>query len=267
MFRDHHYLSAEFNVAAEVYVACIDDSPVAFFSTLPLPSGCTKFGYRAHRIVILPDYQGLGIGTKLLDFFGNYFLSRGDKFFLRSTHVRYARHCKRSNKWAETSSSGKVTTELMKERRERGIVKEDKRTPFSFEYVGEDYNTKKHQIILCAGDSYKKDIRNYFEKVIDKDKCPVVLSGTAIYSETNNYETIARELGIRTEILFLKSNEDYFVNSRAFDQDNYIVFEDRESNQLYVGSQKDFNVGGKTIKQCVDKFKPKMIIIDEESLW
>lgn len=119
MFRDHHYLSAEFNPAADAYIAFIDDTPVAFFSTLPLPSGNTKFGYRAHRIVILPDYQGLGIGTKLLDFFGNYFISRGDKFFLRSTHVRYAKHCKKSNLWIETSSSGKITNEMIKARRER----------------------------------------------------------------------------------------------------------------------------------------------------
>ena len=34
-------------------------------AVLPVPSGNLKHGFRPTRTVILPDYQGLGIGTKL----------------------------------------------------------------------------------------------------------------------------------------------------------------------------------------------------------
>ena len=39
-------------------------------AVLPVPSGNLKHGFRPTRTVILPDYQGLGIGTKLSEAIG-----------------------------------------------------------------------------------------------------------------------------------------------------------------------------------------------------
>lgn len=65
LFKRHHYLSGNLNKAARCYVATWDNKPIAFCSTLHL------YGHHdmriVHRLVVLPDFQGLGVGTALLD--------------------------------------------------------------------------------------------------------------------------------------------------------------------------------------------------------
>lgn len=70
IFRKHHYLSHTFNKAARVYIATIDGDICAFSSVLPFPHPRKKDTCRGHRMVVLPDYQGLGIGLTLGNFVG-----------------------------------------------------------------------------------------------------------------------------------------------------------------------------------------------------
>lgn len=94
------------------------------------------------------------------------------------------------------------------------------------------------------------------------------MSGTATYSDTNNYEQVARELGIRTEILFIKSVDDYYANGNAFDDNNYIIEESRENNTFYIGKQKDFvSIRGESVRDCVSRFKPHLIKVTTADLW
>lgn len=80
MFREHHYLSGEMNKACKLYVVYWNEVLVGMASVLPIPSGTLKFGMRQHRLVILPDYQGLGFGTKINDFMAKYFYNNGYKY-------------------------------------------------------------------------------------------------------------------------------------------------------------------------------------------
>jgi len=65
VFGRHHYLDADLHPAAMCYAACHDGRPVAFCATM------TSFGWkgrrRIHRLVVLPDYQGVGLGLRLLN--------------------------------------------------------------------------------------------------------------------------------------------------------------------------------------------------------
>lgn len=62
-FERHHYLSGSLHVSARCYLATWDGRPAGFCATLQ------NMGYagrrRIHRLVVLPDFQGLGIGTRL----------------------------------------------------------------------------------------------------------------------------------------------------------------------------------------------------------
>ena len=82
VFREHHYLTKDFNKGAFVYLITLDNKVIGFNSLLNQPSGTTKFAFRTHRLVVLPDYQGLGIGTKFEEFLGDYLLSQGEKLYL-----------------------------------------------------------------------------------------------------------------------------------------------------------------------------------------
>ena len=65
VFKHHHYLSAQLHPSCRMFIACYEGKPIALCATLT-NAGFT--GYRViHRLVVMPDYQGLGIGLKLLD--------------------------------------------------------------------------------------------------------------------------------------------------------------------------------------------------------
>lgn len=76
VFRPHHYLSGELHKAARCYAAWWRGRMIAFMATLhQVSSG--GHGFRAaHRLVVLPDFQGLGVGTALLDWCARYEMTR-----------------------------------------------------------------------------------------------------------------------------------------------------------------------------------------------
>ncbi len=97
VFSPHHYLSAELHRAARCFVAHWQGEMVAFTSYLPM------FGvagaYREHRTVVLPDYQGLGIGNALSEWLGGWLKSRGKRFYSITSHPAMIRHRARSRYW------------------------------------------------------------------------------------------------------------------------------------------------------------------------
>jgi len=65
MFATHHYLTGSLHPAARCYLATIEQTPVAFLATLN--NAGHRGRRRVHRLVVLPDYQGLGVGLAVLD--------------------------------------------------------------------------------------------------------------------------------------------------------------------------------------------------------
>lgn len=69
IFRDHHYLTGKLSTSARVFLAYVDlgdgERLAGFFSILP--SMGHKGWRRGHRTVVLPDFQGLGIGNRMIE--------------------------------------------------------------------------------------------------------------------------------------------------------------------------------------------------------
>jgi Acetyltransferase (GNAT) family. len=103
MFKRHHYLSGELNNASRCYVAYIEDEIVAFASILAFPSREFKHGFREHRIVVLPDYQGMGIGNKLSEMLGQCYVDNGCRYFVKTSNPRMGQHRDNSPLWRPTS--------------------------------------------------------------------------------------------------------------------------------------------------------------------
>jgi GNAT superfamily N-acetyltransferase len=64
IFKKYHYMSAELHNAAQCFVAYIDDNLVGFIAYIHLMHPKVKDIKMVHRLVVLPDYQGLGIGGR-----------------------------------------------------------------------------------------------------------------------------------------------------------------------------------------------------------
>lgn len=186
------------------------------FSVLNMPSGTNKYCFRVHRIVILPDYQGLGFGTILLDWFGEYFISKGLKLFIRSSHIRLAQHCRSCGKYKENNTSQKIRnsnsaygTQLKKYRH-----LDFKRAAYSFEYVGERFFTQPHQIIIADSTTEITQAEEYLNQILRKNCYPIIVTNIADQVNENSFEKIAKTKGIRTEVLWIKRNNVFELNTK-----------------------------------------------------
>lgn len=134
LFKRYHYLTEDLNKVAKIFVAYWDGVPVACSCTLPFPNGGIQNGWRASRTVVLPDYQGLGIGVKLSDFIASMVKCGDGRYFSRHSHIAFAAHRINNPNWKETAVSRKVHTHPGNE--EWGW-KANNRECWSFEYIGE----------------------------------------------------------------------------------------------------------------------------------
>jgi len=99
MFGKYHYLSHSHNNAARVYIATVDDNICGFCSVLHLPHPKVKNIKRVHRLVILPDYQGIGIGSLLLNKVGEYVKEKGDRFRITTSSPNLIFSLKNNINW------------------------------------------------------------------------------------------------------------------------------------------------------------------------
>ena len=136
MFKDHHYLDSSINKASRCYVAVWEDNVIGFLSTITMPSGTLKNAWRGHRVVILPDYQGMGIGVRFIEAVAQIHLDEGHRFFSRSSHPKMYDYMIKSNKWKQTSKNKKLRTDVTHDKLFNNHYVDNKRICGSFEYIG-----------------------------------------------------------------------------------------------------------------------------------
>ncbi len=74
MFRQYHYLSGSLMPQARCYTAVYKDKPIAFIAVVRTRMKATYD--RVTRLVVLPDYQGIGVGKRLLNFIAHLYTSQ-----------------------------------------------------------------------------------------------------------------------------------------------------------------------------------------------
>ena len=99
MFAKHHYLSHSHNNAANVFIATVNNEIVGFISVLHLPHPIAKTIKKVHRLVILPDYQGVGIGLKFLNEIGNIYKKDKWRYTIVTSAPSLINALKYSNLW------------------------------------------------------------------------------------------------------------------------------------------------------------------------
>lgn len=141
-FAQYHYLTGDINKASTCYLAVIDNKPVGFLAVLPFPSGTIKNAIRGHRLVVLPKYQGFGIGVRLIESVAQMYIDQGKRFFGKTAHPRLGQQRERSPKWKPTSKNRVYRTDrytTMAESFQKNVDHSDRekiRVCYSHEYVG-----------------------------------------------------------------------------------------------------------------------------------
>lgn len=108
VFALHHYLSGKLSSGAKVYLARVRPagaenwSVAGFCATTQNPG---HVGYRRiHRLVVLPDWQGLGVGLRLLDVVSAVEAVRA-KVSITTSHPALIASLGRSDRWVLTDQS------------------------------------------------------------------------------------------------------------------------------------------------------------------
>jgi GNAT superfamily N-acetyltransferase len=99
LFVKYHYMNANILPGSDQYVAFVNGEPVAFCAITHLVHNTILKGKRLHRLVVLPDYQGVGIGSRLLDFCASRYFTAGYRMFARFSHPALIASLERNSKW------------------------------------------------------------------------------------------------------------------------------------------------------------------------
>lgn len=134
LFKQHHYLNSDIHQPARCFLAMWDGVPVAFGAATVAP-GQVSF-WRGHRVVCLPDYQGMGIGNALAEWMG-WLFSADKPYIVCSSNPAFVRHRARSKLWRMTRAPSRVQEGPVDARTRRGrFAKSANRVTASFRYVG-----------------------------------------------------------------------------------------------------------------------------------
>ena len=107
-FKKHHYLTEDVNKGAKFILFEWDKKPIGIVAILNTPRKGIPNGMAISRIVILPDYQGLGLGSRLSNFIGGIFINEGNKMYIKTVNPALGEYFNNSKLWRGTAMNGKA---------------------------------------------------------------------------------------------------------------------------------------------------------------
>ena len=133
-FKAHHYLSPTLHTAAKCWGAWIGEELVGFTSCIRFPHAIVKNMYHAHRLVVLPDYQGVGIAQALADWMGQHMWEQGERCVFVVAHPAMMSFLRRSTRWTEKRSKGTQPAGGLRSEMKKRHANSQWRQTASFEY-------------------------------------------------------------------------------------------------------------------------------------
>ena len=145
LFKRHHYLTEELNRTAETFCIELNGQYIGFFGILPFPGVGDPKTRRLSRMVILPDFQGLGIGTKVFNYLCSLYKAEGHIMYVRTVSPGLGKFMEKNENWEATSSNGKIPGADTSGR------KLMLRPGYSYKYIGESSQDDTSIIKMNAG--------------------------------------------------------------------------------------------------------------------
>lgn len=130
LFKQHHYLSSELNTSSQSYLITWNEKAVAFAGILPFPGVGDPKTRRVSRLVVLPDFQGLGIGKKILNYLSSIYWKEDHQMFIRTMQPALGIALSRDDEWIATSGN------LRKPSNDTSGRKIIMRESYSYKYIG-----------------------------------------------------------------------------------------------------------------------------------
>lgn len=168
IFKRYHYLTEDLNKAASCYLTTWNDKPVCFNAVLPFPHGNIQNGYRMSRTVVLPDYQGLSIGSSISDYLASLYKADGKTMYVKTSNPALWSHRDKSKNWHCTThiTEDKVKNtkwfEDMRAGDAKGILGYRQAVTKSYKWIGEA-SLDSTDVIKFKASAYKDVAQNQIE--------------------------------------------------------------------------------------------------------
>jgi len=130
LFKQHHYLTEDLNKAATNYLVLWNEQPIAFIGVLPFPGVGDEKTRRISRIVVLPDFQGLGLGKSILNYISSLYAKDESTMYIRTMSPALGLALAKDKNWIATSSNLKIPGQDSSGR------KMIERPSYSYKYIG-----------------------------------------------------------------------------------------------------------------------------------
>lgn len=107
-FEQHHYLKLPRMIAADCYVGAVDGVPVAHVAVTTTPG---QVEARAARLVVMPEWQGIGVGRGFLNAVSELWLQGENRYgkklrtLFHTSHPGLAAGLRRRPEWTQISAS------------------------------------------------------------------------------------------------------------------------------------------------------------------
>lgn len=92
-------MNTELSASSECYKVVDGDEAVAFAAIIHFPHPKNKRLKTVHRLVVRPDYQGIGIGTKFLDWLGMHYAEQNMDLKITTSAQNLILALKRRKMW------------------------------------------------------------------------------------------------------------------------------------------------------------------------
>lgn len=156
LFKQHHYLSDDLNKSAINYIILWNDKPICFVGILSFPGVGDEKTRRVSRIVVLPDFQGLGLGKIILNYISSLYAKEKSTMYIRTMSPSLGISLSKDKNWIATSSNMKIP---QADTNGRKLIE---RASYSYKYIGEvsDHDTS---IIRFKNEVYKDVAQNQIQ--------------------------------------------------------------------------------------------------------
>lgn len=135
IFKKHHYLTEDVNKSYMFFLFEWNEKPIAIGVIGRQIGRGVGNAYRDSRIVVLPDFQGMGIGTYISNFLGGISKSKGFRYFTKTIHPALGEWRNREkDKWKPTAFNGKIRKKSKAEDNKYTSIK--LRASYCHEYIG-----------------------------------------------------------------------------------------------------------------------------------
>lgn len=146
-FSKYHYLDSTMSKAVHCYTAYVEYQPVGFLSVIHGTGRDIKSYWRESRLVVIPEFQGLGIGKVLSESIALEYVSRGLRYFSKTAHPAMGEYRNVSSDWRATSTNminrpsylkdGNARTTKGYGKTKESTTRDALRVCYSHEYIGE----------------------------------------------------------------------------------------------------------------------------------